>query len=1728
MSSYALAAGVRLLRERLAPHGCHEDSDARLLHAFLSCHDESAFTVLVHRHGPMVLQVCRRVLGHEQDAEDAFQAVFLVLARKAAMVRKQGSLASFLHGVAYRAALKAKQAAARRRQHEGQAPQRRPTDPVDNLSWREVRALLDEAIAQLPQKYRSVFILCCLEGVSREEAARRLGLKEGTLSSRLATARLRLQNQLAQRGVELTALLAAAALAPEPAAALSAPLVAKISEAAIRTALGETLAATVSAPVAALVSSTVRTLSLGKAKLTILLLVLASLFTAGAGVVTQYLLAAPQPQPQQPPMAQTPAPSAPTLLGAEPKPPTPNNPDETTGPLTVHGRVLGPDTRPVAGARLYVPRVQKDWHGLDKELAFVEHGVTDSQGRFQLELSAADRRAAQSSPLIAAAESYGVDGAELPRGQSAVELTLRLPVDSPIHGQIVSTEGRPLPGIQVRVLELATTREERLDGYLTLLKHTGHILGSSFITKRLYLPAGGGRLTVLTDANGRFQIHGAGRERVAVLQVNGRGIAQGLVRVINRPGLNVESYQRGLVDRSRPEDRGHDYPQRHYGPTLVYVADPAQAIEGVIREEGSGRPVAGVRVSSMVNTFNYAHAVSDAQGRYRLEGLAKRNPYWLRIEPPDQGPWLQTVAEIPDAEGWQTLHADLELARGVVVTGQVRDRATGKGVPSGVRYVPLLGNVYFGKNPGYDLYRYQEGQLSIPTDAEGHFRLVVIPGLSALVAEAANVEHTSDGLVLNPYKAAEFDQTDRPRVTLRKSVEGNAFLTAGKSPGTANEYLSNLNAVKVLDLAEGASPVTYDLSVERGKTLTVHIQDPEGKPLSGAVLAGLTATGWDTFPLKEASTTIYALDPKGPRQLGFLNPGRQLGFFHRDRQLAGTLTVRGDEPQPPTARLVPTGVVLGRVLDGAGQPLAGVEVSLGFSNYGIGGLSMYLELQRDPLRTDKEGRFRRDGVFPNQWFRLDFRRGHTPIFSELRLRSGVVKPGATLDLGDIPLTPVSGLGDGQQPAKPSATSGARAQPQATESSALPAVLTYVGRVLNPDGKPLAGAKVYICGLTPGVIEFRKRTVSGADGGFRFTVRREEFGNNGVVPPSRSPPERFVFLGATAEGCGSVSEMVHTTEQRDNVTLWLPAEEMVHGRILSSEGKPVPGVKVGASLWGGRADKDHRPLPSDTAPQSGQFYIQVVPDDAVRTVATTDKDGNVTMRGLSRGWAYRLFISGPTIVNARAFLIARPQKATVVPAAGVHSPRRPPPQLPQYGSTFTHIVLPSKPIQGVVRDRNSNRPLAGVHVEIPFTRDDDPQAWATTNQEGRYRLTGLPPAVHTLRVTPVANIPYLATEVRVQADQPGIEPVSFDISLERRPAVIGRVTDQATGKPVKAWVEYRPLARNPHLKENAVLASPGLFRPYQPTVATDAEGQFLLPVLEGPGVLLVRAETDYLPAKLAPADQRAGIADASDPELIDCRPSPAWPEESHAYRLIDVAKGSDASVEIMLAPGVRRPLILEFPDGKPHGTTVLGLRAPVQDHGSQYYPENKPLVILQEGETRRLYVCTHDGAFAVSTLVRAQERGPIKVRLKPTGTVSGRVLDQAGKPIRGVSFQMFFEDSPGRPDVFVHSGTVERLLTPVESKRKSRTTGFMEYKLFRYSTAAQTDDQGRFRLSGLLPEVPFDLKVHLLSEPDAKDRRSIVAAVSIARPTVQPGETLNLGDLRAVQPPAQGKSLERSQ
>jgi RNA polymerase sigma factor (sigma-70 family) len=267
-------------------------NDQALLGRFAQESDAQAFAELQRRYGTMVLATCRRHLGNTPDADDAFQAVFLVLVRRVRSIRQHGLLGPWLHAVAVRSARKALALRQRRQSRERQGmtmpePTCEPDEPRDWLP------LLDDAIQGLAEKYRIPLLMCELQGVSRAEAAERLRLSPGTLSSRLARARDMLRERLVRRGVGVTALALAAVLASQASASVAPGLIASTTQAALTGAL--------SAPVAVITQGVLHAMFIAKAKFAAVLMLGLSVFLTGAGLLAWGLTSeTPQAAQKQP------------------------------------------------------------------------------------------------------------------------------------------------------------------------------------------------------------------------------------------------------------------------------------------------------------------------------------------------------------------------------------------------------------------------------------------------------------------------------------------------------------------------------------------------------------------------------------------------------------------------------------------------------------------------------------------------------------------------------------------------------------------------------------------------------------------------------------------------------------------------------------------------------------------------------------------------------------------------------------------------------------------------------------------------------------------------------------------------------------------------------------------------------------------------------------------------------------------------------------------------------------------------------------------------------------------------------------------------------------------------------------------------------------------------------------------------------------------------------------
>lgn len=277
MATTQMDTVIRHLRRAVLRQDGAGGTDGRLLASFIDQKDVGAFEALVRRHGPMVFGVCRRVVGNHHDAEDASQATFLVLSRKASSVRPREQLANWLHGVALRTAMKAKATTAKRQGREKQVTEMPEPEAAQQDQWRDLQPLLDQELNGLPENYRLPILLCDLEGKTIKDAAQQLGWPQGSLAGRLARGRKLLAKRLASRGVVLSAGLLATVVSQNVASAgVPNSLLSSTVKAAAMIAAGQaTVAGVVPAKVAALTEGVIKSMMLTKLKTVSVLLVIA-------------------------------------------------------------------------------------------------------------------------------------------------------------------------------------------------------------------------------------------------------------------------------------------------------------------------------------------------------------------------------------------------------------------------------------------------------------------------------------------------------------------------------------------------------------------------------------------------------------------------------------------------------------------------------------------------------------------------------------------------------------------------------------------------------------------------------------------------------------------------------------------------------------------------------------------------------------------------------------------------------------------------------------------------------------------------------------------------------------------------------------------------------------------------------------------------------------------------------------------------------------------------------------------------------------------------------------------------------------------------------------------------------------------------------------------------------------------------------------------------------------
>jgi RNA polymerase sigma factor (sigma-70 family) len=868
MSDAAKPSLLKQVWKLVGAGGSQQPADVDLMQRFTVAQDTDSFSLLVERHGPMVLGVCRRVLAHTQDAEDAFQATFLVLARKAASIRKQQSVGSWLHGVALRLAMKMRAVDLRRSASAAPRPTAAPRDPLVEVIQSELRQILDEALHELPERYRCPLVLCYLEGKSRDEAGLELGWSLGTVKKRLERGRKLLRAYLTRRGIALST-AALAALLDETAtmaSPVSVVLAATTTKAAALVAAGMMVVPElVSVRAAALAEGLLRTMFASKLKLVAAVLAVVSVLAGGVGVVA-YHLGNGQQSDRQLAIAATVAATDEALALL---PAAATAPQDVRRRVSLAGRVTDSAGRPVAEASVSLrmspyARTSINWHAV--KTPNLSHTHSDAQGGFAFQgvsMPAGDvlRREIFPLDLIVHAAGHGLAWRHVEALDPSEPIAIKLPPEERVTGRVLDAKGKPVRGIRIQVLEMCSPDA---DARPTLSSPKTVSLEWSEIS-----------LFGKSDDQGRFEIAGIPPGMRALLAVDDKRYLPQEVLVATVPGPlpalpESDPGAPGKVLRQRSVDTG----------PLAITVKPCFRLRARIIFGDTRKPAAFARYAEPPMSWP-ANRAADAQGRFELEHLHPGTLHF-NIYPPLKTTYLALDAAISLTGEPRDVEQTFELTPGALASGKVVDDKTGTGIPGmGIHYIPAV-----RKWPG-------AASPPILSEPDGAFRMAVLPGKGRLVLHGIVPGYET------PAWSGSLDDVDHRRF------------------------------VHEIDVTTGQELSGIKLALSRGMVFTGRVVDTRGNAVPDALVKYTRRKGSGSLPEQNLRTdsagkvTLSGFPADEEVAVAILDGKRRSGaYFKLPPRTPGADTNLG------SIKLEPLLSLAGRIVDDENKPIRGAVVRL--------------------------------------------------------------------------------------------------------------------------------------------------------------------------------------------------------------------------------------------------------------------------------------------------------------------------------------------------------------------------------------------------------------------------------------------------------------------------------------------------------------------------------------------------------------------------------------------------------------------------------------------------------------------------------------------------------------------------------------------------------------------------------------------------------------------------------
>jgi RNA polymerase sigma factor (sigma-70 family) len=975
-------------------------SDRQLIERFVAGRDslaaEAAFAALVARYGPMVLGVCRHLLGDHQHAEDAFQAVFLVLARRARSVRDPDLLGHWLYGVALRTARKARGRLARIRQTEEaramSRPEARETVPTDRSAIERERAeALHAEVERLPASSRLPVVLCYFEGLSLAEAAQRLRCPAGTVHSRLVRAREKLRRGLLRRGVVLSGTAIAAALAPRSASASIPPLLCdSTARAAIAFAARHVAAGGgPSAPAAALAQEVLRTMLIHKLRLVMMTVPILAAIATGTGVLTRSL--AMEEGPLRDPEA--PAAQVAPRVADGPRPAGKvGNPDE--GRMTVTGRVNLADGRPAAGVPVDIiaaPRMPKAAADAERD-AFVVlgQGATDADGRFRIEAArASSARFSDVHALAGAAgpgTAFGCVSVHLDAEQPSAEVQLQ--TEQVIRGRLVDISGRPAAGVAVQVDTI----------YRPSSSPTGGRFDAPNLGQTAVLADSPGGLRawpkpVVTDDQGRFHLTGVGRGLHVSLSVHDPRFAQQRFELETDDRAGPKEVSAALHPSTIIEGRVLAVDTGRPIPDAVISVGASRGLDGLKRAaERRERAATAMRMSMDLDGGMFTTRFrADGQGRFHVNPAAG-DYFQMRAFPPEGQPYLPREARLAWTKGAVRKEIAFTMARGVVIRGKVvQERGRGLVAGASVQFFPT-------NRPGGIIHGFEA---IVTSKDDGSFQVTVPAGKGYLMIMGPTLDYIPQEI-------------------------GGGKLRSGDQTGARRFYA---HEIIPYDVEAGEGPRGVTATLRPGRTVRGRVVGPAGETVQDAVI--LTRQQLDPINLNwQGHNFVHAHD--GRFELPGFDPEKASPAYFLDAEHGWGATIELSGPQAGeelTVRLQPCGRAKARFVGPDGKPVAKLNLweclhllmTPGSTRHFFVDTNEPLEAdeaflpnvddRRYPhdLATDADGRVILPALIPGAPHRIiDWSTGKIRKEGPQVRKEFAVKPGETFDLGDVLIEKPSG------------------------------------------------------------------------------------------------------------------------------------------------------------------------------------------------------------------------------------------------------------------------------------------------------------------------------------------------------------------------------------------------------------------------------------------------------------------------------------------------------------------------------------------------------------------------------------------------------------------------------------------------------------------------------------------------------------------------------------------------